>query len=294
MDWRQAAAARGLRFTDLAEHVGTLVEGLDLAVPLDDGLRAVLRDGCAERVALLFRDQQHVTPAEYLAFARGFGGHADLHSQRHYCLPAHHEIFVVGNVEQAGTKTGNPRVGMNWHTDHYHLPEPGLFTFLHARQVPSVQGGTRYANGIAAYDTLPAATRARIEGLQVLHSRARLFRALFPEASEADALAESAKVPDVVHPLVRTHPELHRRGLFLGGEWGSAIQGLPDAEGAQLFDELLAHLTQDRFGYSHHWRPGDVLMSDNRCSMHRASEWDQVNERRELHRIILVDTAAPY
>ena len=119
-----------------------------------------------------------------------FGGTADLHSQRHYCLPEHHEIFVVGNAEEAGKKVGSAKVGLNWHTDHYHLPEPGLFTFLHAVQVPKVAGDTRYANGMAAFDALPGEIRARIDGLEVLHSRARLFRELFPEASEADMEAE--------------------------------------------------------------------------------------------------------
>jgi len=159
--------------------------------------------------------------------------------------------------------------------------------------VPPGQGDTRYANGIAAYEALPAGRRAEIDGLSVLHSRARLFKNLFPEASEAELEAERRKVPDVVHPLVRIHPELGRRGLYLGGEWGSCIDG-PSAEASQkLYDELLAHMIQDRFCYRHRWQAGDVLMSDNRCSMHRASEWDESHVRR-LHRIILIDDQAPY
>ena len=98
----------------------------------------------------------------------------------------------------------------------------------------------------------------------------------------------------MVHPLVRTHPDLGVRGLYLGGEWGSTIEGVPDTEARELFDGLLNHLTQDRFCYRHAWRPGDVLMSDNRCSMHRASEWDEAAERRRLHRIILIDDQPPY
>ena len=160
--------------------------------------------------------------------------------------------------------------------------------------MPRTAGDTRYANGIAAYEALPAATRDRIGGMQVLHSRARLFRMLFPEASEADAEAERVKSPDVVHPLVRTHPDLARRGLYLGGEWGSSIVGLDEDEGRRLFDGLLQHMIADRFCYQHAWQPGDVLMSDNRCSMHRASEWDESTERRRLHRIILIDEARPH
>jgi taurine dioxygenase len=125
--------------------------------------------------------------------------------------------------------------------------------------------------------------------MQVLHSRARLFRALFPEASEAEMEAERQRVPDVIHPLVRLHPDLGRRGLYLGGEWGSTILGAPEG----LFEELLAHMIRDEFVYQHSWRPGDVLMSDNRCSLHRASEWDEEAHTRRLHRIIMIDTVAP-
>jgi taurine dioxygenase len=248
---------------------------------------------------VLFRGQEKLSPAAYLAFARRFGGQPDLHSLRHYCLREHHEIFVVGNVLEneanAGSAPkGSPRVGLNWHTDHYHLPEPGLFTYLHAIQVPPGQGDTRYANGIAAYDALSSENQAEIEGLKVLHSRARLFKNLFPEATEEEMEAERRKVPDVVHPLVRMHPELKRRGLYLGGEWGSTIAGLEEDKAQKLYDKLLQHMTQDRFCYRHRWQSGDVLMSDNRCSLHRATEWDEANHVRRLHRIIMLDDRPPY
>jgi taurine dioxygenase len=294
MDWRAAAAKRGFEVTDLAEHVGTQIDGIDLDMEQDEETVALVRAACVERTLLLFRGQTALSPARYLAFAQRFGGRPDLHSLRHYCLPEHHEIFVVGNVHDKETRTGSPKVGLNWHTDHYHLPEPGLFTYLHALQVPPGQGDTRYANGIAAYEALPAGKRVEIAGLRVRHSRARLFKNLFPEASEEEMEAERRKVPDVVHPLVRTHPELGRRGLYLGGEWGSCIDGLEAGQAQALYDELLQHLIQDRFCYRHRWQAGDVLMSDNRCSMHRASEWDEQSYVRRLHRIIMIDSQAPY
>jgi taurine dioxygenase len=294
LDWRKAGAARGLRIADLATHVGTSIEGIDLGDEPDEEMAAIVRAACVERTLLLFRGQTELSPARYLAFARRFGGQPDLHSLRHYCLPEHHEIFVVGNVHEKETKTGSPKVGLNWHTDHYHLPEPGLFTYLHAIEVPPGQGDTRYANGIAAYDALEPDLQSRIEGLKVLHSRARLFKNLFPEATEEELDAERRKIPDVTHPLVRMHPELKRRGLYLGGEWGSCIEGLEEDEAQALYDELLQHTIQDRFCYRHRWQAGDVLMSDNRCSLHRASEWDEAAYVRRLHRIIMVDDRPPY
>ena len=234
-------------------------------------------------------------PGGYLAFARRFGGRPDLHSLRHYCLPDHHEIFVVGNVHEKQASVGSPRVGLNWHTDHYHLPEPGLFTYLHAIQVPPEQGDTRYANGIAAYEALsPEMQGARSTASRCCTAARGCSSNLFPEASEEEMEAERRKIPDVVHPLVRTHPELKRRGLYLGGEWGSCIDGLDAGPAQALYDELLHHMIQDRFSYRHRWQPGDVLMSDNRCSMHRASEWDEDKHIRRLHRIIMIDDQAPY
>jgi taurine dioxygenase len=299
LDWRKAGAGRGLGIEDLAQHVGTSIEGVDLDDEHDPEMVAIIRAACVERTLLLFRGQTELSPTDYLKFAGRFGGRPDLHSLRHYCLPEHHEIFVVGNVHEkeanAGSSpTGSPRVGLNWHTDHYHLPEPGLFTYLHAIQVPPGQGDTRYANGISAYEALPPEMQAEIEGLKVLHSRARLFKNLFPEATEEEMEAERRKIPDVVHPLVRTHPELKRRGLYLGGEWGSCIDGMEEDRAQELYDTLLQHMIQDRFCYRHRWQPGDVLMSDNRCSLHRASEWDEASHVRRLHRIIMIDDRAPY
>lgn len=291
--WRAAAARRGLGVRDLEPAIGVEISGVDLAAPEDPEITAILRGACVERTLLLIRDQTHLSVGDYVAFARRFGDRLDIHSLQHLCVKGHPEVFVVGNAMEDGKPVGAPKVGLNWHTDHYHLEKAALFTFLHALEVPPVSGETRYANGIAAWDALDEPMRARISGMSVLHSRARLFRELFPKATEEECQAEAARFPDVVHPLVRTHPESGRRGLYLGGEWGSLIQGLPEEEAKALFARLLAHMIQPQFVHAHHWRPGDVLMSDNRCSLHRASEWDEGKYSRRLHRIILLDEDRP-
>ncbi|WP_149538145.1 TauD/TfdA dioxygenase family protein [Siccirubricoccus phaeus] len=293
VQWRAAAARRGIAVRELAPNIGVELGGIDLAAPEDPEITAIIRGAVVERTLLLLRGQQHLAPAGYLAFARRFGRDMDLHSRRDLCLRDHHEIFVVGNATEDGKPIGAPKVGLNWHTDHYHLEHAALFTFLHAVLIPPVAGETRYANGIAAYEALPEAMRARIAGLRVRHSRARLYRELFPDATEEQCQAEAARFPDVVHPLVRTHPESGRRGLYLGGEWGSQILGLPEEEGRVLFADLLAHMIRPEFVYEHGWQPGDVLMSDNRCSLHRATEWDETLYQRRLHRIILLDDRRP-
>ena len=277
MGWRQAAAARGLKVSDLAEHVGTSIEGIDLGEEHDAEMVAIIRAACVERTLLLFRGQQQLEPAAYLAFACRFGGRPDLHSLRHYCLPDHHEIFVVGNVHEKQASVGSPRVGLNWHTDHYHLPEPGLFTYLHAIQVPVDQGDTRYANGIAAYEALSPALRAanrRHEG--TAQPRAAVPQSLSRGKRRGDG---SGAAQD---SRCRPSAWSARIPSWSAGDCISAANGARASTAwtirtrrRQLYDELLQHMIQDRFSYRHRWQPGDVLMSDNRCSLHRASEWDE-------------------
>lgn len=281
----QRAAALGIGIRKLTEHTGAEVTGVDLATALQPQVVDLLRSACAEHIVLLFRGQQAMGPQRYVEFAKRFGDELELHRQRQLCHPDHHEIFVVSNVVENGKPIGGSRVGLNWHTDHYHLDIPARFTFLHAIEVPPEAGETRYANGYAAYDALPDATKRRIADLKVHHSRTRMFLKILPEATPEEVENERRLMPDVWHPLLRTHPETGRKGLFLGGEAGSQIDGLPEAEAEQLFRELLEHMIQDRFLYTHVWQPGDVLMSDNRGSIHRAREWDEVAHRRILWRV---------
>ena len=288
LDWRQEARNRGIALEDLSRHTGTRLGGVDMARVPDGGLIALLKAAVAERVVLLFPDQHHLTPAGYVDFAGRFDGVFNLHSRRDLCLPDHHEVFLVGNV--AG---GSPKVGLNWHTDDYHLAKPGLYTFLHAIEVPPVPAGTTYANSIAALDALPEETRRRIENVEVRHSRAKLFMELFPDYTEEQVTAEAKLYPDVIHRLIRAHPVSGRLGLYLGGEWGSWIDGMAGEEGHRLYRDLLEHVISGEFSYTHDWREGDVLFSDNRCSLHRASEWDTDIHRRCLHRIILWDKTMP-
>ena len=168
---------------DLGPAIGAEVEGVDLAAAGDPEITSILRGAVAERT-LLLRGQEKLTPAGYVGFARRFGDGLDLHSRRDLCHRDHHEIFVVGNVVENGRAAGAAKVGLNWHTDHYHLEHPALFTFLHAILVPPVAGETRYANAIAAWEALDEPNSARITGLTVRHSRGRLYRELFPDATE--------------------------------------------------------------------------------------------------------------
>lgn len=274
--------------------IGTEVHGLDLSKPLSANLLHWIRDTIAERIVIVFKNQDAVTPDRFVGFARSFGDDLEIHELERYRHPGVPEIFVISNIVENGQPIGAPKVGLNWHVDHYHREFPALYTFLHGREIPDIGGQTTYANGFAAYEELPDDMKRRLEGMKARHSRTQMYLRLFPNATEAEVREQRALFPDILHPLVRTNPYNGRKALYLGGEAGSSIDGLPDGEGEALFAELLAWLTQPRFRYVHRWQVGDIVMSDQRGSIHRATEWDEVGQRRLIHRATVFDDHRPY
>ena len=196
-------------------------------------------------------------------------------------------VNVVSNLGADGQPTG--KVGSTgWHSDKSFRPEPSLATFLHARIMPPDGGDTCFADMIAAYEALPDSEKTELDGARAVHSwelsRARLGLRATPE--------EIADAPPLTHPLVRVMPETGRRALFMG-EHASHLDGQPMAEGRARLDALTAHSVGERFVYRHKWRPGDMLMWDNRCLLHRAdTNFDAVRFPRVLHRTC-VRGAAP-
>jgi len=174
-----------------------------------------------------------------------------------------------------------------WHTDSSFKYRPGLASLLYATTVAPVGGHTQFADERAAYDALPDATRARLEGLVAEHwivtSRRRSGFSNFKE----DELKRQPAVPQM---LVRTLPENGRRTLYLASHAGR-IFGMPDEEGRALIDELLAHATQRQFVYTHRWRPNDLVMWDNRCTMHRGTDYDDLRWVRDMRRVTVSDVA---
>jgi len=155
---------------------------------------------------------------------------------------------------------------------------------LYALVVPEAGGDTSFCNTRAAYDDLPEATRRRLDGLKAVHTYQASRSANRMVALAAD---EKKAVPDVVHPLVRKHLPTGKNALYLSTTRLECVLGLDRAESDALIDELLAHVTQPRFLYDHKWRPGDLVIWDNRCSMHHANGDYPLDARRLLHRIIL-------
>jgi len=263
--------------TPLSSHTGAEVTGVDLTQPVDAALREHLNRAFVEHSVLVFRDQ-HLSPPQLLAAVQLFGEVFPQHNTR-FALPDCPQIHYLSNQDHF--PDGRRYIpGEGWHTDHSNDSRPPMATVLHAVKLPSRGGDTQFANMAAAYEALPTATRERLAPLIAIHvyqssHSARKLMAL-PEARKE-------RVPNaVLHPMVRTHPESGRKSIYLNPIRIEGILGLDHKEALPLLDELLAHGTEERFQYRHAWKPGDLVMWDNRCLLHKANgdyDMDQVRYR---------------
>lgn len=273
-----------IQVKSLTKSMGAEVVGLDLSQPVDDADFTVVKQAWLETGLVLFRRQTGMTPAQHVAFSKRFG-ELEVYHAKHYTLPEHPEIFVLSNMKKAdGRQVGAPPSKVGWHTDSHFLKKPAAASLFHAKIVPDEGGNTMFANMYAAYDALPRRKQEQLAGLKVGASRVRQFASgAFPDRPPLSE-AEKAAMPDVEHPLVRTHPETGRKALYLGGGSAWGIVGMPLDEGWALLQELRAFATQPQFVYSHPWEVGDLVIWDNRCTMHSATPFDVAKYDRLMYR----------
>ena len=202
-------------------------------------------------------------------------------------------IFDVSNLDEQGRilPLGDQRRAYRqgnelWHTDSSFRQKSATWSMLHARIIPPDGADTQFADTRAAYDALPEATKAKLDGLiaehSIWHSRAQ-YGGYKPTDDEIKAR------PPARHPVVRKHPGSGRNALYIASH-ASHIIGWPVEEGQALLRELLAHATQPRFVYSHKWRPGDLVIWDNRCTLHRATPFESATHVRDMRRSTVIDT----
>lgn len=271
----------------IAPAIGAEIVGIDLAGPLAEAETARIRAAWLDRGILLFRGQAQLTPEQFIAASRRFGP-LDAHDLPDYCLPGHPEIAVVSNVKEGGRYIGAPKAGRHWHSDSQYLRRPPSASLLLAREAPPAEGDTLFATMVAAYDALDDEMKRRIADLRIEHSRVRAYSRFHPERPPLTP-AQIAELPDVRHPLVRTHPETGRKALYVGGaQHGGRVVGLPQDEGDALITELRDFATQPRFVHAHRWTVGDLIVWDNRSTMHCALPFDEERHRRVMHRTQIV------
>lgn len=273
------------------------ISGVDLAQPLQPADRDGIEDAINRYAVVVFRDQK-LDDERQIEFARHFGPiHSSAQRARHKGIKhrlASAEIADISNLDGDGKvmdRTARRRLdwlaNRLWHTDASFRAVPGALSLLYALVVPDEGGDTEFADLRAAYDALSEAKKKEIDGLvaehSIWHSRAQLDVTQYsPE--------ELASLPPVPQRVVRIHPGSHRRTLYLASH-ASHIVGMPVPDGRLLLLDLVEHATQSRFVHAHRWRRGDLVIWDNRCTMHRARPFD-TTKVRDLRRVTTRDIAS--
>jgi len=248
------------------------------------------------KYAVLVFPDQHLTEDQHLAFARHFGPvETDRVLDQKVTPHRLDQSFAdISNLAPDGKiwaedsrqrmyKAGNKL----WHTDSSFKRRPGLASLLYSRTVAPVGGHTEFADQRAAYDALPDAMKKKLVGLVAEHSIATSRRKSgFTEFNED----EGRRLPPVPQTLARTIPQSGRKSLYVASHAGRVF-GMPDAEGRALIEELIAHTTQRQFVYTHRWRPNDLVMWDNRCTLHRGTDYDDLRWVRDMRRATVSDVA---
>jgi len=258
----------------LSPALGAEIRGLDLCAALDDDAFERIRAAWLTHLVLLFRGQHLADPA-LVAFTARFGEleEAPLFRGRRF-VEDHPEVMIVSNVAVDGREIGSlGNAEAFWHTDLNFVEEPPAASCLFALEVPPAGGDTGFANMYRAFEALPDGLRARIAGRSIRHD-ARF--------NSAGYLRE-VRVPDTVHPIVRTHPETGRKSLYLGRRAHASIEGMEAGESEALLDTLWGYATSNAVTWQHQWRAGDLLIWDNRCTLHRRDPFDAA-QRRIMHR----------
>lgn len=275
---------KDLKFTPTGEGLGLVVEGADLRAELSKETTELLKQKLAESGVLIFHGQD-LSEEEQVRFVRAFGetqGHPvpgiggsnpnpDTNPEVFYLTNAveGYEYEDADNREKERNKkrargmdmkSGLGQGELGWHSDLQYMPEPQVYSLLYGIETPDVGAETEWNNMTAAYDALSDEMKEKLAGLKVIHWFTR-------------------RIPAVTHPAVRTHPITGRKALYVSPGLSRLVEGWDDEEGKALIRELSEHATQRRFTYVHKWTPRDVLMWDNRCTMHRRRGFDTTKRR---------------
>lgn len=271
--------------------LGAEIRGVDLKAVTDAEFAAIQR-AWNDHSVLVFRGQQ-LGDDDLIAFSQRFGDldWAPVQETGRRFVEGHPEIYVVSNVIVNGEPIGSLGAGeATWHTDMSYLEIPPKASMLYALEVPPSGGNTYFCGMYYAYDSLPDALRRRIAGRMLKHDGTYNSGGYLRQGVAAgdDPLTS----PGAWHPLVCKHPETGRHTLYLGRRRNAYIQGLPLAESEALLDELWAIATREEFTWGNEWQVGDLVLWDNRSTMHRRNPFDP-STRRVMHRTQIKSETRP-
>lgn len=272
----------------LTPSFGAAVENVDLARPLGEEAMAGVADAFATRGVIVFHDQE-LSPDALVAFSSGFGEMVP-QTDTEYLLPDHPNIMAVGNVNIEGeVRSFFHNAKEEWHTDLIQTRTPNVATLLYAVKVPPRGGETRFADTRRAYENLSESARTELDGLRVVYD-IRIFDEEMRRQDPGRAPLSQEKLdrhPPVSHPLVRTHPVTGAKALYFAPEIMSHVEGWSRDASKLLIADLLAHATQPHYVYEHRWRAGDVVVWDNRSTLHTATPFEADKYERLLYRTVM-------
>jgi alpha-ketoglutarate-dependent 2,4-dichlorophenoxyacetate dioxygenase len=281
---RAARPAPALNLRPFEGGLGAEVLGLRVAA-VDDATFPAVYAAFLEHQLLLFRDQD-LPPGDQVAFARRFG-EVQVHVMDQYHASAYPELYTLTNLDASGRPTGKhpDRGTMAWHTDGSWRRTTGQATMLYAEQIPSTGGETGWADMYSAYEALSAEERARLAKTRAIHNLN--FSRNRRHGEDPMTEAQRAAVPPVDHPVIRTHPETGRKCVFLG-DHAETIEGMDYDEARRFIDALNERIVSLARTYTHHWRPRDFMVWDNRCLLHKAGSYDTAREPRVIRRCTIL------
>lgn len=281
--------ASELTIRPMSSALGAEVRGLDLASPLAEDTFQALHRAWMEHLVLVFPNQP-ISDRQQITFARAFG-ELEVHHQEIIKSQSAREIFRVSNVDDDGNlmTPDHPSVAQislaqRWHTDSSYRPVPSMGSILQGIEITAAGGETWFTNMYDVHDALDAATRQRISGRRARHDFGHLAT-LGPIKPLTEA--ERRAMPPVWQPLARRHPVTGRTSLFISPIYNDAIEGMDGDDAVRLIAELNQFAGRDEFIYLHRWSRDDIVMWDNRCTMHRVTPYD-LAKRRVMHRVTIV------
>ncbi len=265
----------------LTAKLGAEVLGVNLGEDLSDDVFRGIYQAFLRYQVLLFPPQD-VPPERQVAFARRFG-EVQIHVMNQYHADGFPELYRLSNLDEHGRPNGrHPDKGtLAWHTDGSWSRVTGQATIIYGEVMPQSGGDTHFCDMYGAYERLDPAWKARIARLRAVHNLDFSRTRRHGEDPMTDEQRRAR--PPVDHPIVRTHPETGRKCIYLG-DHAESIVGMPYAEGRALIEELNELAVHPDLTYEHRWKPGELIVWDNRCLMHRATAYDPAIERRVIRR----------
>ncbi|MEK9752032.1 MAG: TauD/TfdA family dioxygenase [Rhodospirillaceae bacterium] len=274
----------GITVKRMAGALGAEITGIDLAMSNFDNVFPAIHQAFLDHAVVVVR-AQNLSPERLVAFSKNFGK-PETHVLETFTMKDNPEVLLISNVKEKGKPIGAIYAGQYWHSDLSYMKHPTQASLLHAVELPSYGGDTMFCSMTAAYDQLSEPMKAFLEGLTATHDYTNAYDTFFKHLPDRPPLSETekAKVPPVIHPVVRTHPDTGNKALFVNPGFTRHINELTPAESRALLDYLFRHCQQAHLIYRHIWAPGDLLIWDNRCTSHLAVADYDMNEHRHLIR----------